>query len=122
MNIATLAAALTWSVVMVSWTPASTYTDGSPLPIERTWTLVEQHPQSCAQTTITSAPSQGYGFPVSFDAGGLTMFTQPIGTTYCYVARTVVWAQAPNGLAVSSDPVKIEKDITEAPVCRSCHQ
>lgn len=120
--LASAAGALTWSVVMLSWTPASTYTDGTPLPLDKTWTLLEQHPQSCEQTTEGSAPSQGYGYPLSFDVGGLATFTQPVGTTYCYVARTAVWSATPNGFAIASEPVKAEKTLDEAPVCRSCHE
>lgn len=107
------------TLVTVTWTPATQYTDGSPLPPARSWTLVEQHPQSCEQTTATSQPIDGVGRLI-LSATQSGTFSQPAGTCYCYVARTVVWSTATT-TALTSAPVPIQK-CTQTRGCSGCHR
>lgn len=108
------------TLVTVTWTPASQYTDGSPLPPERSWTLVEQHPQSCEQTTATSQPIDGLGRLISV-LTPQAVFDQPKGTTYCYIARTIVWATS-SATAPVSEPVRVNKTVPAGGGCGGCHE
>lgn len=103
--------------VTVSWTPATSFTDGSPLPAGRSWTLVEQYPVACASLGA-EAPLDGVGRLIS-SLITTAAFVQPAGSCYCYVARTVVWSD-PVTSAATSAPVPVEKCVPAAG-CSGCH-
>lgn len=112
-----LAAPALADTVTVSWDPASEYTDGQPLPQDRSWTLIEQVPAPCA-TVPLGAPIDGFGRLI-LSATQSGTFEQPKGTCYCYVARTVVWSD-PVTSAATSAPVPVEKCVPAAG-CSGCH-
>jgi len=113
-----LAAPALADTVTVSWDPASEYTDGQPLPQDRSWTLIEQVPAPCA-TVPLGAPIDGVGRLI-LSATQSGTFSQPAGTCYCYVARTVVWSTATT-TALTSAPVPIQK-CTQTRGCSGCHR
>ena len=107
-------------LVTVTWVPATTNTDGTPLPVGRAWTLVEQHQQDCAQVPDDSVPVDGQARPTSSTVVA-AQFEQPAGTTWCYVARTVALAR-PQSAAFVSAPMKVNKTTPRAGGCAGCHQ
>ena len=100
--------------VTVTWTPATTYVDGTPLPFERSWTLVAQYAAGCPADIY--GPVDGVGTPVGVTRY-VTTWTQPAGTCWCYIARTVVWGAT----AVVSAPVEVEHCVPAA-TCAGCHR